>query len=414
MALGQPGERREHGQEERRVAILGLKTWAEDFESTLHSIPANERSAPSDSSAYLPTTYWDVDRSPYPFRHRRRVAVDVEANIQPARGDPPDSSDSESEIHHLPNTPSPTERRAGNRQQQTRRSQRIQDQRPQQSSSRPCTDNNEQYCTQKCLIGLVTNGFLDMHCPNVQLHCADARSRAHHPVGHNSWLKLLREQLEESLDNGVTPLKESGSRGALFRVVLLAYGYAFVAKGTVGPFIKDLEHEAAVYKRLKPAQGVSIPVFLGMVDLRAMEKIYYYDHRVYIVHLTFLSWGGYNLEHIPMVSNLGKRLADGALRSLRSMHQRGVVHRDVRGVNMLYNPETNRVMIIDFERSTLGHPPRRALAQVGPNKRSWRHQDSNEKSLRDIDGGRQRAAGVDEDIVMARSAFVALNWFAPK
>ena len=139
------------------------------------------------------------------------------------------------------------QRRAGNRQQQTRRSQRIQDQRPQQSSSRPCTDNNEQYCTQKCLIGLVTNGFLDMHCPNVQLHCADARSRTHHPVSHNSWLKLLREQLEESLDNGVTPLKESGSRGALFRVVLLAYGYAFVAKGTVGPFIKDLEHLSLIH-----------------------------------------------------------------------------------------------------------------------------------------------------------------------
>ncbi|KAK8071892.1 hypothetical protein PG996_005240 [Apiospora saccharicola] len=45
MALGAPGQRQQHGQEERRWAMAGLKTWAEAFETTLRSVPENERSA---------------------------------------------------------------------------------------------------------------------------------------------------------------------------------------------------------------------------------------------------------------------------------------------------------------------------------------------------------------------------------
>ncbi|TQV90204.1 metalloprotease-like protein [Cordyceps javanica] len=82
LALGQPGQRQEHGQEERRVAIMGLKTWAEDFESTLRSIPASDRLAPGDSN-YEPTTYGGTDRSPYPFRFDRKpVTYDDEPDAQ--------------------------------------------------------------------------------------------------------------------------------------------------------------------------------------------------------------------------------------------------------------------------------------------------------------------------------------------
>jgi hypothetical protein len=84
-------------------------------------------------------------------------------------------------------------------------------------------------------------------------------------------------------------LGEGGARGVLFQVTLLAHGYTFVSKGTVRAFIKDLEHEAAVYERLKPIQGVYVPVFLGVINLRSMNKIYYYDHRVYVVHIILLS-----------------------------------------------------------------------------------------------------------------------------
>ncbi|KAH7137645.1 hypothetical protein EDB81DRAFT_606778, partial [Dactylonectria macrodidyma] len=52
-------------------------------------------------------------------------------------------------------------------------------------------------------------------------------------------------------------------------------------------FIPDLEHEAAVYKRLQPIQGVNVPIFLGAINLRLINKIYYSNHRMYIVHMTF-------------------------------------------------------------------------------------------------------------------------------
>ncbi|KAK1948819.1 hypothetical protein LY78DRAFT_687340 [Colletotrichum sublineola] len=64
---------------------------------------------------------------------------------------------------------------------------------------------------------------------------------------------------------------------------LLAYGYTFISKGTVRAFIKDLEHEAAVYERLRPIQGTHVPVFLGAINLRSLDRIYYFDHRVYVM-----------------------------------------------------------------------------------------------------------------------------------
>lgn len=130
--------------------------------------------------------------------------------------------------------------------------------------------------------------------------------------------------------------------------------------------MKDLQHEAAVYERLKAVQCVNVPVFLGTVDLQSVNKIYYYNHGVYIVHLTFLSWGGYKLDDLDNIKVTDKRLRDGALPSLQSMHRQGVVHRDMRVANMLFNPETNDIMIIDLERSSLRQPPRRALSQVVP------------------------------------------------
>ncbi|OAQ57866.2 protein kinase-like domain [Pochonia chlamydosporia 170] len=418
VALGQPGQRREHGQEERRLAIQGLKTWAEDFESTLRSIPASERSAPSGFSDYEPTTYEGIDRSPYPFRHGRRpVADNYQPHRQPTRRGSPESSDDELR-RNLPDTPSPAERRTGSREQGTRRSQRIQAQRLRGAATRSGSERTRQYCTQKCLVGMVGGGLLDTCCPNVALHkrClgpGHGGSISHHPVSHSKWLQLLRKQFEESLDNGVTPLCEGGARGVLFQVTLLNYGYTFIGKGTVRAFIKDLEHEAAVYQRLKPVQGINVPVFLGTIDLRSMNKIYYYDHRVYVVHLTFLSWAGYKLHDVRNVKGMGKRLADGALRSLRSIHREGVVHKDVRGANMLFNPETNRVMIIDFERSLLVQPPRRALAQLVPNKRAWNIETTEKrKGGGRVSGQQQGREDVVEDISMARSAFSELNWYA--
>ncbi|KNB19274.1 hypothetical protein FOXG_16420 [Fusarium oxysporum f. sp. lycopersici 4287] len=406
MALGSPGERRQNRQEERLEAMKNLKTWAEDFESTLRSIPENERSASSDySPGHEPTTYKDVDRSPaLPRKRTRRTAVCQIGEGSLRKDERQEPSDDES-ASRPPDTPTPTGR---NTRQGTRRSQRL--------ALRPRGGGGEQgrqqYCTQKCLLGMVKGGFLDPKCPNVALHgksCAPA-ARARHPVDHKEWLRLLWIQLKQSLDDGIRPLGEGGARGVLFQVTLLVHGYTFVSKGTVRAFIKDLEHEAAVYERLKPIQGVHVPVFLGAIDLGSMNKTYYYDHRVYVVHMTFLSWGGCSIDRAQRIGDMDRPLEDKAIRSLRAMHREGVVHKDVRLANMLFNPETNRVTVIDFERALLLKPPRRPLAQLVPNKRARESETMDAKKVTGDSSKRSRASqSFSEDIWLAKTAFLEWN-----
>jgi hypothetical protein len=148
------------------------------------------------------------------------------------------------------------------------------------------------YCSQRCLLELVLGRLLDSTYPNVSLHGkGDAGNRGHHLASHDEWIRLLSEQLEQCLDDGIIPLDDGGARSVLFKVTLLAYGYTFVSRVTVQAFVEDLGHEAAVYRRLRPLQGAYVPVFLGAIDLRPMNKVCYYNHRVSVVHITLLSWG---------------------------------------------------------------------------------------------------------------------------
>lgn len=192
----------------------------------------------------------------------------------------------------------------------------------------------------------------------------------HHPVDYAEWLRLLSEQLRRSLDEGVARLGKQGARGVLFQVTLLKQGYTFVGKGTVPEFVVDLEHEAAVYHRLQPVQGVCVPVFMGAVDLRDLERVYYYDLRVRVVYLMFLSWAGDSLDGAEALEAMGKDPGREVLRSVRGLHANGVAHTDVRRRNVLWCRETRRAMMIDFERAVLMDPPRLPLAQVVPNKRA--------------------------------------------
>ncbi|KAM6508519.1 hypothetical protein FALCPG4_018359 [Fusarium falciforme] len=424
MALGLPGEQRLRGQDERRQATEQLKTWMEDFETTLRSIPEEERHAPKSSPGYQPEAYEGVDRSPYLLRGKRWRRVGGEPVKEQVRRDPGESSDDES-ARNFPDTPSPTERRShrggsrGSGGQGTRRSQRILAQRPRGGGGGGGGSNEQDrpYCTQKCLLGLVKGGFLDPRCPNMSLHSRQpnnhrshcrgpSRTCARHPIDHAKFLELLWEQLERSLDDGITPLGQGGARGVLFKVSLLAYGYTFVSKGTVRAFVKDLEHEVAVYERLQPIQGIHVPVFLGAIDLRLMNRIYYYDHRVYVIHMTFLSWGGYDLDPTGIVGDVEEQLEGKAMWSLHAIHQQGVVHKDVRTANMLSNPEVNGVMMIDFERALLLEPPRRPLAQLVPNKRRWKPETVDCSKLAEKPSDRGQVSGAfSEDIGMMKIVF---------
>ncbi|KAK9773056.1 putative Protein kinase domain-containing protein [Seiridium cardinale] len=387
MALGSPEEGlRSHPQEERRRAIDSLQRWAEDFETTLRSIPKNERSPPT-GSTYAPTTYTKTSRSPYVFRNKtRRRHTGDDRPRNPIRRDHDTESSSDESPPGGPDSPSPSEPPS-----QVRRSERILAQRPRGGGAGGRGgERGRQYCTQQCLLGLVRGGPLDKQCPNVLLHRQSGLESVNHPINHNEFLRLLYRQLQKSLDDGVTKLGFGGSRGVLFQVTLIAYGYTFVCKGTVAAFIPDLQHEEMVYQQLKQRQGTNVPVFLGTVDLRKMGKIYYYDHRVYIEYMMFLSWGG---KTDSSVTNKEVKQCLGAI------HQAGVVHGDVRWANVLRHPQTGKVMMIDFERSVV-KLIRRPLGQVVPNKRVWTHGGSMEKV-----GTARCEMGFRDDILAADAEF---------
>ncbi|ROT37073.1 hypothetical protein SODALDRAFT_379561 [Sodiomyces alkalinus F11] len=408
MAMAGP---REHGQEERQRATQNLRTWAVDFETTIRSIPENERTASSDADFIPgPTTYEHVDRSPVMNRLRRRAATRDQCDDRPLNtdGDPGPPWDDESPWT-APETPTP----AG-----PRRSQRVLAQRPRgggnQKGEGPddaevsantetgvdtVDQRDRQYCSQQCLLGLVKGRELDPACPNVNLH----RRKCHpgrHPVDHAGWLALLHDQLQRSLDDGIVPLGHGGARGVLFKVTLLAYGYTFVSKGTVKVFIPDLQHEEAVYERLSPIQGRHVPVFLGAVDLRPMNKIYYYAHRVYVVYMAFLSWAGCSLTEAVAAGVSKDRLGTLAMESLQAVHRQYVVHKDVRRDNMLFSRETDGVMMIDFERAAMIEPRRPPLGPVIPNaipnKRGRAEESSEAKHKRIRHQDRSWLAEVEE------------------
>ncbi|OAA33960.1 Protein kinase-like domain protein [Metarhizium rileyi] len=405
MALGRPGERRGHGQDERDRARAGLKSWNEDFEMTLRSIPESARSAPDSSSDYAPTTYSGIDRSPFISRRRTRpYAEDHPSKDVARREDRREPSDDESMSKPPPDTHTPAGRGA---RQTARRSQRLALQTRGEGSQQ-----ERQYCTQKCLLGMVNGGLLDSKCPNTSLHNKGSTeiSPRYHPISHDEFLFFLQKQLKETLDNGITPIRLGGARGVLFQVTLLSHGYTFISKGTVRAFIKDLKHETAVYRRLRPIQGVYVPVFLGVIDLRTMDKIYYYDHRVYVVYMIFLSWGGCSINRIDAASVNSTQMEDAALRPLKAMHREGVIHRDVRLANMLFNPETGRAMMIDFERSTLLEAPHSPLAQSVLNKRMCRREASVVKATKKVCNVRaRREEAFAEDISCAKIAFLERN-----
>ncbi|KAI0154610.1 hypothetical protein GGR57DRAFT_491998 [Xylariaceae sp. FL1272] len=272
----------------RMRAITRVGTWAQDFETTLRSTPAVGRRAPDsciDSPDYPPTTHSKADRSPILLRREARRPGTDRASVQKtSRQDSPSTSDDET-TPKPPDPPSPA-----STPHTARRSQRALVQRPREGD-----DQNRQYCTQRCLLGLVKGDVLDPRCPNV----------ARHLIRYGEWLRLLSRQFVHFLDHGVIEL------------------------------------------------GINISIFLGAIDLRSIGRTYYYDYRVYITHMTFFSWGWYSLDRDAASNPREQELEAKALRVLGAIHQEGVVHRDVRLPNMVLNPETQELMLIDFERALL-------------------------------------------------------------
>ena len=363
----------QESEEWRERVLQTLKIWEVDYEAILKEIPETPKTAGKPSpflSRYRPTTYSLVvpERSG-PIRQRLRSsnATHNDSATQKHQGTPPSSDDEFSPN----NTPTRPQRgRRGKQGQRGQRGQRGQPPTGAASSSRGA--QKRAFCTQLCLQGLAQGGPLDHQCPNVLNHCEEGYQGHLHQLSGEEFRMLLDEQLRRGRGNACQPLWMQGARGALFRVTLTSHGYTVVGKGTVTGFIKDLRHEAEVYRRLVKLQGIHIPICLGSIDL---DKPFYYDTGVRIMHFLLLSWVGKCLDDSKTASGTNRQTwTSNLVCAVNAIHAAGVLHQDVRMPNLLWNDETKRVMVIDFERAEIikAQAVRQALAPISPNRKRKR------------------------------------------
>jgi hypothetical protein len=317
-------------------ALRQLKTWnvvVKDVEEAIadDEVPSSEYRPPPGANA-------QIIRSPIQFRPRKRkseIATCDSATSSFSSNDdnPPDTpsrpSQSSNNSGSCPSTKSTAQ--AGERSGRREAHNGTHRQR-----------NLGRFCTPQCLMGIIQGGALDKECPNVREH-----GKAYHYLNHETFMRKIRRLFHDQLDY-CEEMNIHGARGALFKVKLPGFGYTVIAKATGIECVGDLMHESAIYHRLLPIQGKYVPVHLG--NLKVDSQLYYAG-AVRIVHMMFLSFGGF-----PIRSPISAALADEAIRGLQAIHQLGVLQKDPAARNILVHPDRPGMTWIDFERATLFSP----------------------------------------------------------
>jgi len=348
--------KRRPGQEWKEKATK-LKQWKVEFLDVLQSIPVTERHS-KEASAYKPSTWVLNARKKGP---KTRSQCEVGGSGLEAEEDKSSSGDEQQDTpskSKFIQTRSRAARASRSRQPGNSRGSAG-------SSSKKSTSlyiEERPYCTHQCLKGLYDGSAVDPSCPNAPEHCEKHLPRA-------SFLKLVRTQLatDRGKDADCCPLNLHGARGALLKVRLSSHGYVFVAKGVEACNLRYLRHEACIYQRLRPMQGVHVPVCCGIVGLRIP---YLYDNAE-LAHLLLMSWAGRSILSMEKMGAIPKTLRNCFARQKReavaALRKLSVQHGDLEERNMTYDDRTAQLMVIDFEQSSLIE--RKALSGLSPNER---------------------------------------------
>jgi serine/threonine protein kinase len=182
----------------------------------------------------------------------------------------------------------------------------------------------------------------------MMLHCQSNNNRQH-PTTSEGLVDSLKAQLDENIDR-CTPLGSCGAYGAPFKLTCATYGYTVIGKGTTSGLWKEVSREAQVYQILRKAQGSAVPVFLGTIDLK---KTYFLHGAGEIRHMLVMGWGGESTAKMELAPWLRQEIR----KSNKEIKALGIVHKDLRRDNILWNKELGRALIIDFHRSALRSQP---------------------------------------------------------
>ncbi|KAL2884915.1 hypothetical protein HOO65_090210 [Ceratocystis lukuohia] len=210
-----------------------------------------------------------------------------------------------------------------------------------------------EYCSQKCLLGVVNGSFLDASCPNSHLHRQySASSDGKHPLTLAQLVDVIQTQLDTNLDSDCEVQRhKSGLFGTLVKLTAHPYGYTFVGKGMMDLGLPFIHHELQVYSRLRPIQGVFVPVCLGHVSMQQTLNVEFLPIR----QMLLMSYAGESVREMgDVVDNIEAQLL--AL---------GVVHGDIREENVTYDAMSRQTMLIDFHRSQIFDPAPKTTF-VGP------------------------------------------------
>ncbi|KAL8961321.1 MAG: hypothetical protein Q9193_002109 [Seirophora villosa] len=335
MAFGSPPK----GQDWIREATDKAPIWKVDHDDFWTETPEKVRALldkadRADTSYRAPKAPFFGNREPYPTRlsKSRKPSEGCKTPTKATRKDH-DDSDQEDESHDNMGSPKKPSAVPTSRAQRGQPASRVYGAAPKQQQ--------RQYCTLACILGLAQTRTIDDSCPNASLH---PRKRGNlHSLTKPVLRDLLRQQLVRTMDEHCLNLGLSGARGMLFKLSLAEYGYTFVGKATIDRFIPCLQHEGRIYDRLRELQGRLIPVCLGNIDL----DIPWYGPGVELVHMLLMSYGG---EHVAYERTRDQiQQAEDFETTIAAF---GVQHEDMRSRNMLWNQEIGRLLFIDFERST--------------------------------------------------------------
>ena len=208
----------------------------------------------------------------------------------------------------------------------------------------------QDFCTQRCLLGLIEGGDLDPDCPNV---CDHGTSK--HRISQATFVRLVNEQLCKSLDDNVYHPYVCGAKAALLYVRLASYGYLVAAKCTSRKWLVETRHEISIYNHLRSIQGRHVPVYLGCVDLNP-QRPYLYDGLAKLTRFMLLGYAGQSLVQEIMAAfsdRAQNQIVERARESLCAVHALGVAHNDVGGRNTVWCEQQKLAMMIDFERAEI-------------------------------------------------------------